>query len=158
MLLNGCSHSEYVFESNVHCYYSMKYWRSWWCVKLAPYLNNDNCCTRQGSWHSPAKVKDSNTISRISDIVPSKLLSNSEAEVEHQEEGQRNNKLKLHDDHFSEKYKKGVKRSVKENICIDRVPYVFWVGVLRYVMIAQCLLYIHAIVPWLTTCKWQIKL
>ena len=30
ILLNGCSYSEYVFESNVHCYYSMKYWRNWW--------------------------------------------------------------------------------------------------------------------------------
>ena len=30
ILLNGCYHSEYVFESNVHCYYRMKYGRNWW--------------------------------------------------------------------------------------------------------------------------------
>ena len=29
ILLNGCSHSEYVFESNVHCYYSMENRRNW---------------------------------------------------------------------------------------------------------------------------------
>ena len=29
ILQNGCSHFEYVFESNTHCCFSMKYWRSW---------------------------------------------------------------------------------------------------------------------------------
>ena len=32
MLWNVCSHSEHVFETNTHCYYSMKYWRSWWHI------------------------------------------------------------------------------------------------------------------------------
>ena len=29
ILYNGCSHSEHIFESNTHCYFSMKYWRNW---------------------------------------------------------------------------------------------------------------------------------
>ena len=33
ILQNGCSHSEYVFESNSHCYYSMEYWRNWWHIQ-----------------------------------------------------------------------------------------------------------------------------
>ena len=28
ILLNGCSDSEYIFEFNIHCYYSMKDWKS----------------------------------------------------------------------------------------------------------------------------------
>ena len=29
---NGCSHSEYVFESDTHCCFSIKYWRNWWHI------------------------------------------------------------------------------------------------------------------------------
>ena len=30
ILCNECSHSEHIFETNTHCYYSMKYRRNWW--------------------------------------------------------------------------------------------------------------------------------
>ena len=39
------SHSEYVFESNTHCFFSMKYWRNWWHKY------------QTGGWHrSPGKI------------------------------------------------------------------------------------------------------
>ena len=34
ILLNGCSQSGYIFESNVHCKYSMNYWRNCWHLWL----------------------------------------------------------------------------------------------------------------------------
>ena len=34
IIWNGCSLSEHIFETNVHCYYSMKYWRNWWQISI----------------------------------------------------------------------------------------------------------------------------
>ena len=32
ILWNGCSHSDLVFDTNTHCFFSMKYWRNWWDI------------------------------------------------------------------------------------------------------------------------------
>ena len=33
--MNGCFHSEFVFETNTHCNSSMKYWSNWWHALLS---------------------------------------------------------------------------------------------------------------------------